>query len=102
MITCPPKKTMRVSFEVNTYQKVLEIWQKFKRGQMPPSISLDDHLLHAVFKFHQSQINHVILYYSKEKNDCLLMCKVDNEYRNISASIEPLEKLEYSIIATYC
>jgi len=100
MIAKPSKQIMKVPFDVTSYNEVITIWKKFK---MKESInSSDDCLLKNIFEFHLSNINHVILYYSKNKDDSILLCKVDNKYVNMLAPIKPLDRLEYSLIATYC
>ena len=102
MITKPSKKIMKVPFDVTSYHEVISVWKKFKTDNRPNGNSLDDFLLHNIFQFHLSNINHVILYYSKNKDDSILLCKIDNKYVNMLAPIKPLDRLGYSLIATYC
>ena len=35
------------------------------------------HLVKSVFDFHKENIDHIILYFSKELLDCLLICRID-------------------------
>lgn len=102
MIMNPSKKVMRVPFHVKSYENVLDIWNTFKKQKHINVDTTDDKLLDSIFKFHMSDIDHIILYYSKHLEDCLLMCKIREKYVNMVAPIEPLDQLEYSLIATYC
>jgi len=102
MIMNPSKKVMRVPFHVKSYKNVLDIWNTFKKQDRINVDTTDNILLDGIFKFHLSDIDHIILYYSKHLEDCLLMCKVREKYVNMVAPIKPFERLEYSLIATYC
>jgi len=102
MIMNPSKKVMRVPFHVKSYENVLDIWNVFKKNEKINVDTTDNRLLDGIFQFHLSDVDHIILYYSKHLEDCLLMCKVREKYVNMVASIKPLDQLGYSLIATYC
>ena len=102
MIMNPSKKVMRVPFHVKSYKNVLDIWNAFKKEEPINADTIDNYFLNTILKFHKSNIDHVILYYSKHLEECLLMCKVKEKYINIVAPIEPPERLRYSLVATYC
>ena len=102
MIMNPSKKVMKVPFHVKSYENVLDIWKAFRTNETINVDTTDNRLLDTIFKFHLSDIDHIILYYSKHLEDCLLMCKVREKYVNMVAPIKPFERLQYSLVATYC
>ena len=54
-----------------------------------------------IFDFHLSNINHVILFYSKNKKNALLMGKIDKKYINIIVPAYTLKEKNVSIISTF-
>tara|TARA_Y100000588_G_C13563652_1_gene631500 strand:+ start:55 stop:384 length:330 start_codon:yes stop_codon:yes gene_type:complete len=99
IIQKPTRNIVYIPYQVPSYSKVLDIWKIYKRDKI---IDLDKPILNNIFDFHYSNNNHVLLYYSKNLDHCLMMCKINNKYVNISAPIEPLINIKNNFIATYC
>ena len=92
----PCNITYKVPFSVNKYRDVLVAWREYKKNS-----NLSFHkTICDVFEFHDSSCDHIILYWSANMNDCLLMCKVQNKYINIKIPML-IENAEESFIATY-
>ena len=58
-------------------------------------------MVRGKFTLDLSEINHVLLYYSCNLDHCLMMCKANNKYINISAPIEK-KLINTNFIAVYC
>ena len=86
----------KVPFMVNNYKEVLIAWREYKKNK---SLSFNKTVC-DVFDFHNTSCDHIILYWSANMNDCLLMCKVQNKYINIKIPML-IENAEESFIATY-
>tara|TARA_B100002051_G_C16225148_1_gene387674 strand:+ start:123 stop:452 length:330 start_codon:yes stop_codon:yes gene_type:complete len=86
----------KVPFMVNNYKEVLIAWREYKKNK---SLSFNKTVC-DVFDFHTTSCDHIILYWSANMNDCLLMCKVQNKYINIKIPML-IENAEESFIATY-
>ena len=84
------------------YNEVINVWLKYKNENKLILLDEDKHIVKDVFDFHKENIDHVILYYSKELLDCLIMCRIDNKYINIQIpSEEKIRKFNKSFIAVY-
>ena len=86
----------KVPFMVNNYKEVLIAWREYKKNK---NLSFNKTVC-DVFDFHTTSCDHIILYWSANMNDCLLMCKVQNKYINIKIPML-IENAEESFIATY-
>lgn len=86
----------KVPFMVNNYKEVLIAWREYKKNK---SLSFNKTVC-DVFDFHTTSCDHIILYWSANMNDCLLMCKVQNKYINIKIPML-IESANESFIATY-
>ena len=100
----PSKQIFHIPLQVDSYSKVIDLWKKYKKYK---NIDLNDvnqnYILNNVFDFHLSEINHVLLYYSSNLDHCLMMCKANNKYINISAPVQKnLIKTDTNFIAVYC
>ena len=100
----PSKQIFHIPLQVDSYSKVIDLWKKYKKYK---NIDLNDvnqnYILNNLFDFHLSEINHVLLYYSCNLDHCLMMCKANNKYINISVPIQKnLIKKDINFIAIYC
>lgn len=86
--------------EVPSYNSVVQKWIHFKTFK-GLNLEHDTKLIRDIFKFHRSNLNHIILYYSKNMNTCLLMCRVHAKYINLLIPAYSLHDYNTSIIATY-
>ena len=92
----PCNITYKVPFSVNNYRDVLVAWREYKKNR-----NLSFHkTICDVFEFHNSPCDHIILYWSANMTDCLLMCKIQNKYINIKIPML-IENADESFIATY-
>ena len=80
------------------YKEVINIWKLYKNEK---KIYNDDFLIKDIFDFHLSNVNHVILFYSKNNKNALLMGKIDNEYINLIIPSYSLKDKDVSIISTF-
>lgn len=87
-----------IKYEINNYEEVINIWKKYKNEKI---IYNNDLLIKDIFDFHLSNINHVILFYSKNKKNALLMGKIDKKYINIIVPAYTLKEKNVSIISTF-
>lgn len=99
MIRSPAAYVEKMPFSVNSYIEVVNLWKTYKKTG---EIEMEDIKIRNVFDFHKSDTNHVIMYYSLGQQDCLLMCKVGENYLNILVDARPTDLLGYNYIATYC
>ena len=85
----------RIEFVVNNYNEVIKEWHSYKKNRNNVSAKL-----HSIFDFHRASHDHIILYWSYNQNDCLLMCKISNKYINISIPML-ISKRNESFFAMY-
>lgn len=98
LIVNPSKMAMGVPFTVSSYREFVEIWKNYKTNKR---LITDDFLIRNIFNFHQSNINHVILYYCYNFDTCLLMCKINQKYCNVEIPCDNLKSHRRNIVATY-
>ena len=90
------------NLSVCNYNEVIDVWLKYKNENKLLLMENDLHIVKNVFDFHKENIDHVILYYSKELMDCLIMCRIDNRYINIQIpSEDKIRNFNKSFIAVY-
>jgi hypothetical protein len=99
MIMSPAAYVEKLPFSVNSYNEVVKLWNKYKTTD---KIDMDNSQIRNLFDFHKSNKNHVLMYYSFGQDNCLLMCRVGENYLNILADARPTDLLGYSYIASYC
>lgn len=87
---------------VDNYNEVIDVWLRYKNENNLLLIEEDRHIIKSVFDFHKENKDHIILYYSKELLDCLIMCRIDKRYINIQIpSEEKIRNFNKSFIAVY-
>ena len=90
---------IKVPFEVENYEEVLRLWRDYKLGKKS-NINIDNNIdLKDIFAFHEMPMDHVILFWSYNHEDCVLLCKTENKYMNIK--MQMITDKPYSFIATY-
>ena len=99
MIQSPAAYIEKLPFSVNSYNEVVKLWINYKKTGI---LDYKDMSIRHVFNFHQSNTDHVIMYYSIGQRDSLLMCKVGENYLNILLDARPTDLLGYNYIATFC
>ena len=70
----------RLKLEVDAYKSVIDVWKTYKRINTLGIVTSDRRIIKEIFDFHKTINDHVILYFSSKKENCLLMCKINNEY----------------------
>lgn len=90
---------VKVPFEVGNYDEVLHLWRNHKQGKKA-NINITSNIgLKDIFEFHEMSSDHVILFWSCNHDNCVLLCKTDNKYMNIKMPM--ITDKTYSFIATY-
>ena len=89
-----------VSISVSSYRHVLDRWIKFKTFQQL-HFGPNMHLIRDVFRFHRADPNHIVVYFSRNLTDCLLMCRIRWKYINILTPAPILKDKKCSLIAVY-
>ena len=100
----PSKSIIYLPYQVKTYSEVVERWKRYKKKGVDPYGKKIGPVwpVSGIFDFHFSKINHVLLYYSSNLENCLLMCKINNKYINMIAPMDPLKDIGRNFVATYC
>ena len=102
MIRRPCNIVYPVPFMVKYYKDVVKEWGYYKRtGKVRYEKKSERFKIERIFNFHLNGGDHILLYYSANKQQCLWMCKVDEKYINIIVPATSLETKDKSIIATY-
>ena len=97
MLMKPCNIIRKVPFKVINYKEVIDLWKIYKNGG---NFYINENLeLKNLFEFHKSNVNHIILFWSINNDNCILLCKVDEKYFNLLIPMS-LSK-EYSFVATY-
>jgi len=104
MIRRPCNIVYRLPIQVGSYDEVMRAWRRYKRNgrifQMTAKKMVRD-----VFAFHQQSVDHIILYYSVNLMNCLLMCRVGDMFKNLlipaPERLQEEYRLEGSIVAIY-
>lgn len=91
------------NISIENYEQVLKMWLNYKKTGKIYLKDDDLYLVKSVFDFHKKEIDHIILYFSKELLDCLLLCRINGKYKNILIPAEQnILDLNKSFIAVYC
>ena len=98
LIRQPCNMVWKIPFVVNCYEDVLKEWKNYKlTGKL--NTSVNELKLKNIFEFHKINMDHIILYWSLNQPMCLLMCKINNKYINLTTPM--LLDNDNSFIATY-
>jgi len=93
----------KTNLSVKDYNEVINLWLKYKKENKLYLLDADKNIIKDIFEFHKKDIDHVILYYSKELLECLIMCKINNKYKNIQMPCyDNIVNYKKSFIAVYC
>lgn len=96
------RSVMRVNFTVNAYSEVMNLWRLFRCGRRLNVSDDIEYKIMMIFAYHETDQNHVLLYYSKGSSECLLMGKVDGRAVNLLIPGDSLRVRNVSCVATYC
>ena len=92
----------KFDFEISSYKNVIQIWKMYKHNNILTLGNENRKLIKDIFNFHKTNIDHVILVFSKNNNDCLLMCKIKGRYINLLIPSLELNQNQKSFAAIYC
>ena len=92
----------RLKLEVDAYKSVIDVWKTYKRINTLGIVTSDRRIIKEIFDFHKTINDHVILYFSSKKENCLLMCKINNEYINLLVPAVEINQDQKSFAAVYC
>tara|TARA_Y100000591_G_C21818255_1_gene692021 strand:+ start:1142 stop:1483 length:342 start_codon:yes stop_codon:yes gene_type:complete len=73
-----PNNIFNINVSVKNYDYVLNEWKIYKKSKTHENITIKN-----IFDIHLQSNNHIILYSSKELDDVLCMCKMNNIYKYI-------------------
>jgi len=73
-----PNNVFNIDTSVKNYDDVLNEWKLYKKRKTHKNITIKN-----IFDIHLQSNNHIILYSSKELDDVLCMCKMNNVYKYI-------------------
>ena len=98
MLKKEPTMLQTTKLSVEDYQEVVDLWKLFRDENKLP---IDDYWVKEFMSFHKTTGNHILLYYSKNLSECLLMCRTNNRYFNIKIPDSDLGKYDKNFIATF-
>ena len=99
-----PKTIFQVPWIVNDYKEVMKLWHDYKHKDKKLIIEEEyKHILRMMFEFHLMDKNHVMVFYSDNKDSCLCMAKYKGKHININMPIDDtFMNIDKSFVATYC
>lgn len=101
MISRPCAMVREVPFLVGSYAEVIREWRQYSAGGGLSVPIKYKYFISNLFDFHNSIADHVILYYSANQTDCLLLCKVGEKTIHLSIPALEIGKDHKCIVATY-
>ena len=88
--------------DVNSYNDLVRVWNNYKKTFMLPYTIKNDFTIREIFKFHRSNFNnHVIMYFSKNMRDALLMTRINNNYYNYTIPALNLKEYDKNIVGIF-
>jgi hypothetical protein len=85
-----PNNVILLKDKVNNYNDVLNLFNNYKKTK-----HIKNSFINVLFSMHISRENHIFLYHSEYKNDCLIMSKFNNNYYNCTIPyLESNKKME--------
>jgi len=99
-----PKTIFQVPWNVNKYKEVMKLWHDYKYKNKKMIIEEEyKYILRMMFEFHLIDENHVMVFYSNNKDTCLCMCRYKGSNINIEMPVEGnIMNASSSFVATYC
>ena len=92
----------KFDFEITSYKSVIGIWKLYKCNNVLMLENKDKGVIKDLFNFHKTNIDHVILVFSRNNDNCLLMCKIRGMYINLLIPSLEINKDQKSFAAIYC
>jgi len=104
LLTSTPKTVFPIKYDVKN-SEILNIWKSFKKNNTfmkNPNSSSDLTILSALHFHLQTNVNHIILYFGLQNEYCLLLCKINGKYINMTLPHFEIKQYHTNFIATYC
>mgnify|MGYP006106919559 CR=1 FL=1 len=96
ILSRPCKNATEIQFNVTDYDQVITEWNVYKKKKKHKIIEVNN-----IFHFHLHQDDHIILYHSAYLNEALIMCKINDTYKNITIPFDEESMFSRNFIATY-
>ena len=80
-----PLNIFSIPHQVNNYLSIIKLWKKYKINHRiinGRTQFFQDYTVRCILKFHLEDSDHIIMYYSKNQQEILLLCKQNNVYFN--------------------
>ncbi len=80
-----PLNIFSIPHQVNNYISVITLWNNYKKYYRRINDRTQiyrDYNIRCILKFHLEDSEHIIMYYSKNQQEILLLCKQNNIYFN--------------------
>jgi hypothetical protein len=99
-----PNTIFKVPWSIENYKEVMVKWHDFKYKEKKLIVEEEyKYLLNIMFTFHLEDSNHVMVFYSNNKDSCLCMCRYKGKHINIEMPVADIVMdSESSFVATYC
>lgn len=92
----------KLNLDIESYKNVINVWKIYKYNNFLPFMEKDNSVIKDVFDFHKTNINHVILVFSRNNENCLLMSKISGKYINLLIPAVEINRDQKSFAAVYC
>ena len=104
LLNTKPKTIWQVPWNVDKYKEVMKLWHDFKYKDKKLLVEEEyKYILRMMFEFHLINENHVMVFYSNNKDTCLCMARYKGGNMNIEMPVESMVmNVESSFVATYC
>ena len=105
-----PLNIFSIPHQVSNYLSIIKLWNKYKinhRRINGRTQFFQDYTVRCILNFHLEDPDHIIMYYSKNQQEILLLCKQNNIYFNcklpyMTFNSEKLKKMEkINFVAIY-
>jgi len=95
-----PNIVYDIPHSIQNYKDVLKIFYNYK---LTNQLNFYDpgSIIKEVCKFHENNSDHIIMYHSSDKDDAILLCKIQETNVNILNPAELGENKNKNIIAIY-
>ena len=95
-----PNIVYNIPHAMQNYKDVINLFYNYK---LTNKLDFYDHgsIITEVCKFHENNSDHIIMYHSSNKDDAILLCKIQETNINILIPVELGENKNKNIIAIY-
>ena len=101
MLRRPCNVAYEIPLCVESYSEVIVAWNRYCSGGALPIPSSARSIIRSIFDFHANSSDHIILYYSRNQDKFLLMCRVGGRLVNLWAPAVDIQHRDKCFVATY-